>query len=101
MAAPLLGSIADQGNRKKKFLLGFTLVGAAATAALPLAAEGQYALAATLFAIAALGFSGNNMFSDALLPDIASRNQYDRISALGYALGYIGSGCSSPHSSSS
>jgi UMF1 family MFS transporter len=90
--APLLGSIADQGNGKKKFLLAFTLLGAAATAALPLAAKGDYVLAATLYAIAALGFSGNNMFSDALLTDVAAPCHYDRISALGYALGYVGSG---------
>jgi UMF1 family MFS transporter len=90
--APLLGSIADQGNNKKQFLLGFTLLGCLATALLPLAAQGQYGLAATLYACAALGFSGNNMFTDALLTDVAAPSRYDRISALGYALGYIGSG---------
>jgi UMF1 family MFS transporter len=90
--APLLGSIADQGHGKKKFLFSFTLLGALATALLPLAAQGQFAFAATLSAIAALGFSGNNMFSDALLTDVAAPRHYDRISALGYALGYVGSG---------
>jgi MFS transporter, UMF1 family len=92
LAAPVLGSIADRGNGKKKFLLGFTLLGAAATAALPLAAKGDYALAATLYALAALGFSGNSMFSDALITDVAPRDRLDRVSALGYALGYVGSG---------
>jgi UMF1 family MFS transporter len=92
LLAPLLGSIADQGNAKKRFLLTFTLIGALATALLPLAAQGHYALAATLYAIAALGFSGNNMFSDALLTDVAAPRHYDRTSALGYALGYVGSG---------
>lgn len=90
--APLLGSIADQGNGKKKFLLTFTLLGGVATAALPLAAKGEYLLAAALYAVAALGFSGNSMFSDALLTDVAEPKHYDRVSALGYALGYVGSG---------
>jgi MFS transporter, UMF1 family len=90
--APILGSIADQGNGKKRFLITFTLLGAAATAALPLAAQGNYLLAGVLYAIAALGFSGNNMFSDALITDVAEPKSYDRVSALGYALGYIGSG---------
>lgn len=90
--APILGSIADQGNGKKRFLVAFTGLGAAATAMLPLAAEGHYLLAGVLYAVAALGFSGNNMFSDALLTDVAEPRHYDRISALGYALGYIGSG---------
>lgn len=92
LLAPILGSIADQGNGKKKFLLAFTFLGCAATAALPLAAKGDYLLAAALYAVAALGFSGNNMFSDALLTDIAKPARYDRISALGYGMGYIGSG---------
>ena len=92
LLAPLLGSIADQGNGKRWFLLGFTLVGAAATALLPLAGKGEYVLAAALFAVAAFGFSGNNLFSDALLTDVATPERYDRVSALGYALGYVGSG---------
>ena len=92
LLAPLLGSIADQGNGKRWFLLGFTLVGAAATALLPLAGKGEYVLAAALFAVAAFGFSGNNLFSDALLTDVAPPERYDRVSALGYALGYVGSG---------
>lgn len=90
--APFLGSIADQGNGKKKFLLTFTLLGCVATALLPLIAKGNYAAAAALYAVAALGFSGNNMFSDALITDVASPKNYDRVSALGYALGYGGSG---------
>ena len=90
--APILGSIADQGNGKKRFLVTFTLLGTTATAALPLAAQGDYLLAGVLYAIAALGFSGNNMFSDALITDVAEPKNYDRVSALGYAMGYIGSG---------
>lgn len=90
--APLLGSIADQGNSKKAFLAGFTLLGCLGTALLPLVAQGNYVAAGTLYAIGALGFSGNAMFSDALLTDVAGPSNYDRVSALGYALGYIGSG---------
>ena len=92
LLAPLLGSIADQGNSKKKFLFSFTLLGALSTGLLPLAGQGQYALAAVLFAFAAVGFSGNNIFSDALLTDVAEPKNYDRVSALGYGLGYVGSG---------
>lgn len=90
--APLLGAIADAGRGKKKFLLGFTLLGAAATAALPMVAQGHFLLAATLYAVAAIGFSGNNMFCDALITDVATPDSYNRVSSLGYALGYVGSG---------
>jgi UMF1 family MFS transporter len=92
LLAPLLGSIADQGNGKRRFLLAFTLLGAGATALLPLAGKGEFVLAAVLFGVAALGFSGNCMFSDALLTDVTGPRNYDRVSALGYALGYVGSG---------
>jgi UMF1 family MFS transporter len=90
--APLLGSIADQGNGKKKFLLGFTVLGCLGTALLPLVAQGNYLAAGTLYAVGAFGFSGNSMFSDALLTDVAEPKNYDRVSALGFALGYVGSG---------
>jgi UMF1 family MFS transporter len=92
LLAPLLGAIADEGRGKKRFLLGFTLLGCAATAALPLVAQGHFLAAAALYAVAAIGFSGNNMFSDALITDVAGPSSYNRVSALGYALGYIGSG---------
>lgn len=92
LMAPLLGSIADQGNGKKKFLLGFTVLGCLGTALLPLIAQGNYIAAGALYAIGAFGFSGNCMFSDALLTDVAEPKDYDRVSALGYALGYVGSG---------
>jgi len=92
LLAPLLGSIADQGNSKKKFLITFTLLGAVSTALLPLAEQGDYVLALSLFAIATLGFAGNNMFSDALITDVAEPKDYDRVSSLGYGLGYVGSG---------
>lgn len=92
VAAPLLGSIADQGNGKKKFLLGFTLLGCLSTALLPLVARGDYLLAGTIYAIAALGFSGNSMFSDALLVEVAGPKDYDRVSSFGFAVGYIGGG---------
>jgi UMF1 family MFS transporter len=92
LIAPLLGSIADQGNNKKAFLFAFTILGAGCTALLPFAGQGQYVLAGVLFAAASIGFSGNNLFTDALLTDVAEPRHYDRVSALGYALGYIGSG---------
>ncbi|MFN0126066.1 MAG: MFS transporter [Verrucomicrobiales bacterium] len=91
--APWLGALADQGGAKKRFLLGFTLLGCASTAALPLVAQGEFLLAACLYALAAIGFSGNNMFSDSLLIEVAEPSLYNRVSALGYALGYVGSGC--------
>lgn len=89
--APLLGSIADQGNGKKKFLLAFTLLGVASTFGLSFASRGDYLLAGIIYALGSLGFSGNNMFYDSLITDVAEARDFDRVSSLGYAAGYLGS----------
>jgi MFS transporter, UMF1 family len=39
-----------------------------------------------------LGFSGNNVFYDALLVDVSPPERYERVSSFGYALGYLGGG---------
>ena len=90
--APVLGSIADQGNSKKRFLLGFTLMGCLGTSLLPLVAQGHYIAAASLYVFGAIGFSGCTMFTDALITDVAEPRHYDRVSAFGYSLGYLGGG---------
>jgi len=92
LLAPILGSIADQGNAKKRFLTVFTLLGVLASGLLPMAGEGQYMLAGCLYALGALGFSGNNTFYDALITDVSEARDFDRVSALGYSLGYLGGG---------
>ena len=63
-----------------------------ATSLLPLITQGHYLAAATLYVFGAIGFSGNTMFTDALLTDVAEPKNYDRVSAFGYGLGYLGGG---------
>lgn len=92
MLAPLLGAIADRGGRRKRMLFAFTLLGAGATFALFFVAQGQWAIAALLFVLGTVGFSGGVVFNDALLLDVAEPHEYDRVSALGYSLGYLGGG---------
>lgn len=92
LLAPLLGSIADRGGRRKRMLLAFTLLGTVTTFALYFVAEGQWLAAAMLYALATLGFNGGVVFNDALLLDVAEPRDYDRVSALGYSLGYLGGG---------
>ncbi len=74
------------------FLLAWSLLGIAATFALYFVAQGQWAVAAALFVLGTLGFNGGVVFYDALLLDVAEPRDYDRVSALGYALGYLGGG---------
>ncbi len=90
--APILGAIADQGALKKRFLLAFAGFGIAATGALFFVAAGQWPAAIGLFVVATVGFSAANIFYDALLVDITRPRHLDLVSALGFAMGYLGGG---------
>jgi UMF1 family MFS transporter len=90
--APLLGALADQGGARKRFLLYFAVIGIVMTGALPLVAQGQWVLALILYGLSVLGFSGGNIFYDSLLVSVARERHYDRVSAYGFAFGYLGSG---------
>jgi UMF1 family MFS transporter len=90
--APFLGAVADQGGSKKKFLLTFTFLGIVMTGGLRLLEQGLWQMAILFFLAANIGWSGANIFYDALLPDVSNKNDVDFVSSLGYAMGYIGGG---------
>lgn len=92
LVGPVLGAIADIVGAKKRFLgvaLALGVLGSTGTALL---GKDTFLIAALLFAVANLGFAGGNIFYDALLPGVARPNDMDRVSARGYALGYLGGG---------
>ncbi|MEX1082308.1 MAG: MFS transporter [Halofilum sp. (in: g-proteobacteria)] len=92
LLAPIVGAIADRSGRRKRYLLGFALLGMVATATLWFIGAGQWGAAAAAFALATVGFMGANVFYDALLPEVAPAGEGDRVSAFGFALGYLGGG---------
>lgn len=90
--APVLGAIADRGNARKGLLGLFAAIGIAGTGALFFLQKGDWQGAFALFVAASVGFFGSLIFYDALLVSVAAENRFDRVSALGYALGYLGGG---------
>ncbi len=92
LLAPVLGAIADRSGARKRYLLLFAGMGVVMTGCLALVAEGQWPIAVAIYLFALVGFSGGNVFYDALLLDAAPHDRIDRVSAFGFALGYLGGG---------
>jgi UMF1 family MFS transporter len=90
--APLIGALADQGGSKKRYLLLFAFLGALMTSSLFLVSAGMWQIALLFYALGIIGFSGSIVPYDALLVDVADDAELDKVSALGYALGYLGGG---------
>jgi UMF1 family MFS transporter len=90
--APVLGAIGDRGGLRKRLLVFFAFLGILMTAALSWVGQGQWLLAAALFSGGIVGFSGSIVFYDALIVGICRDRDRDRVSALGYGLGYLGGG---------
>ena len=92
IVSPVLGTISDIMRGKKLFLAIFAGVGILGTALLVLVTTGDWILASILAIIGRIGFSGANTFYDALLPHVCGEKEQDRVSARGYAMGYLGGG---------
>ena len=89
--SPILSSIADSRGNKKLFMQLFTYLGGLSCCGLYFFTIDTLQISIILFVLAAIGFWGSLVFYNAYLPEIASPDQQDRVSAKGYTFGYIGS----------
>ncbi|MNK34274.1 Vacuole effluxer Atg22 like protein [compost metagenome] len=91
LALPILSSIADRRGNKKSFMKFFTYMGGLACIGLYFFKLDTLEMSIILFALAAMGYIGGVLFSNSYLPEIASEERQDRVSAQGFSYGYIGS----------
>lgn len=91
IAYPILTSIADTRGTKKNFMQVFCYMGAAGCSLLYLFDGSNLGWGILFFILASLGYTGSLVFYNAYLPEIAAPADQDRVSAKGYAFGYIGS----------
>ena len=92
LLAPILGAYSDLGKLKKKFLAFFALLGVLSTGYLYFIPQGDWVIAASLYALAVIGFSGGNIFYDSLIVSVSKQDQRHKVSSLGFSMGYLGGG---------
>ncbi|HLA77472.1 MAG TPA: MFS transporter [Vicinamibacteria bacterium] len=92
LLSPFLGAVADFAGVKKKMLAACLLLGAVTTGGLYFVGRGDWKLGALLFILGNIGVTSSIVFYESLLPHIARKEEVDRVSSAGYALGYVGGG---------
>ena len=91
VTSPILSSIADYRGNKKAFMRFFVILGSIACSMLFFFTPEKIEWGMIFFALAALGFWSSLVFYNSYLPDIATPEERDGLSARGFAMGYIGS----------
>lgn len=90
LISPVLGTMADYKDKKMRMFKFFLYMGifGGFVLALPFI---DYKMALLVFVIAMLGYNGSIIFYDAFIVDVCDDERVDKVSAAGYAWGYIGS----------
>jgi len=91
LLSPILSSIADHRGNKKIYMQVFTWLGAMACCGLFYFRLETLEWGIICFALAAIGYAGGFVFYNSYLPEIATLDQQDAVSAKGFSYGYIGS----------
>lgn len=90
LVLPMLSSIADFKGNKRSFMMAFTYLGGIACMGLFFFKLETLEWGIICFTLAAMGYVGGVLFNNSYLPQIATKDQQDRVSAQGFAYGYVG-----------
>ncbi len=87
---PMLSAVADYKQNRMMFMKFFTYLGGAACCGLFFFKLETLEWGIICFVFAAIGYIGGLLFNNSYLPQIASVERQDQVSALGFSYGYIG-----------
>ncbi len=88
---PILTSIADYKGHKKLYMQAFTWMGSLACAALFFFTMKTFEFSMICFGLASIGYCGGFVFYNSYLPQIATPDRQDAVSAKGFIYGFVGS----------
>lgn len=88
---PLLSGIADYQGNKKSFMRFFCYLGSFSCMSLFFFEKGNYYIGTFGFLFSIIGWGGSMVFYNSFLPEIASPDRFDKLSAKGFTFGYVGS----------
>lgn len=88
---PLLTAMADYSGRKKLFMQFFCYLGALSCAYFFFFTKNNVNSSIIAFGLSIIGWGGSIVFYNSYLPEIATEDKYDQLSARGFAFGYVGS----------
>ncbi len=91
LLSPILSGIADYNGSKKRFMQTFCFIGSVSCSALFFFNKTNIEFGIIAFAIGTIGWAGSLVFYNSYLPEIAKEEEQDKVSAKGFALGYVGS----------
>lgn len=87
---PILSGIADSAGNKKAFMKAFVLLGSLSCLGMTYFDSEHIPVGIITFILGTIGYAGSIVFYNAYLPEIATEDKMDRLSAKGFAMGYIG-----------
>ena len=89
---PTIGAMADLSGSRMRLFKSFAYGGAIFASTFYFATSGDVVLTLLIYFLAQFGATGSNVFYDSVLKDITTEETIDKVSARGYALGYLGGG---------
>ena len=92
LVLPVVGAAADRSSRKKQVMAGFAWTGSAAAGGMFFVTGSNWELGAVLLFVANICLGSSLVVYDAILCEISTPDERDRVSSRGWALGYLGGG---------